>query len=164
MDSPGGRRARGPSVSLLFGNGRPPAAMGVLVYGDPRHLRAMAAVLEREAAATRLRARLLQGAADTARWQSTAADAMRGRAAGVARSLLGVAALYERAHDDLLAHARAVEERVAMIEAVEARIRHLVERAGQDALQQAATLTLPPSGHAAWLDLADRLARGGALR
>ena len=78
------------------------------MYGDPQRLCALAVRLDCAAETVRRQAEVMRRDADVTRWESAAADAMRGRAASASRELLGLAERYRDAAFAVRRHAARV--------------------------------------------------------
>ena len=139
------------------------------MYGDPQRLRALAAHLEAAGHDVDAGARRLDRSAAAVRWQSTAAGEMQRRARAHVHAMRGVALRFSEAADAVRHHADAVEHQLADIQAVEARVRRLVEDlrgAGPGAAASTrrarfGDLRLPPPGHLDWLGVPAALAARG---
>lgn len=153
------------------------------MYGDPADVRALAQRVLAWADEVRLVAGRTEGA-DGVEWHSTAADRFRGTLAEQAGAVAARADALDDLAAALLAHATAVEERLAQIAAAERFVRAQVSqaresvsglvgtmkgwaddatdwatdaaRAGADRVLDVAD-ELPRPGSLDWLDLADHL-------
>lgn len=148
------------------------------MYGDPAAIRRLAASVREQAVDVRREADQLVAAGDAVAWQSTAADRMRLRVRDRAADLRASATDLDDAAQRLDEHAAAVEHLVHLIASIEKKVTGLVEgavgrleSAGKSLLHGAehlvglggggdrdedarlASLTLPPPGDKAWLDV-----------
>jgi len=150
------------------------------MYGDAERLRTEARALTQSASELNDLAQRLMATAVTARWQSSAADAMRQRMRREAALLRAVAAELAGAGSSLSRHAAAVEAMQARIRAIERTAHALLQaalrvassvlaaatQAGDDlAVRLRALMSrLPPPGHLDWLGVPDQLRGLGLTR
>lgn len=140
------------------------------MYGDTTVIRHLALGLREQAAEIRQQADSVVAAAEATPWRGRAAEAMRASARRHASELRATAELHDDAAIALLRHARRVEETKALIAALEASVRDLVDAArgrlgdlageaaglvglGEGADGVLARFVPPPSGSLAWLQV-----------
>jgi hypothetical protein len=143
---------------------------GVVVYGDPDALEAIARQIEACADVVRDRTRGLREAVVAVAWQSTAAAVFRRTAEEDAGRLHQAAQGLDEAAARLRRHAAVVRERIAEIRRMERTVlgwlndrrEALVDGVGA-AADEVAELArrLPPPGDVAWLGVGAELARRG---
>lgn len=148
------------------------------MYGDPGVIRSLATDLRDEAIELRAEAgRLVAHAAD-ARWVGLSADRMRERVGEKAADLRDHATRLDDAAEKMDAHAQEVEELLALIAAIQTKVKNLIAGAidrlqdvgnalldaGKDLLSGKnplddllANFSPPPDGHKDWLDVPDQL-------
>jgi hypothetical protein len=123
------------------------------MYGDTAAIRRLAGGLRDQAEEIRAEADRLVVRTDDAGWLGQAGDALRERARQRALALRRSATLHDDAADALDRHVREVERLQRLIEEIERRVGHLVERA-RDKLDEWA---------GPWLDRFDPQPRGSLL-
>ena len=133
------------------------------MYGDTEAIRGLARTMSGQGAALRSEADRLVRRAETVPWQGRAADAMRLRVQGQARSLCGTAGLAEEAASALDRHADEVDRLKALIAAIEHKVLALVAAARERLAGLVAAVlpdpvdelldrfVPPPPGHRDWL-------------
>ncbi len=135
------------------------------MYGDSTAIRALARRLREQGHDVLVEADALAGQAEAVHWTGLAADTMRLMARRHAADLRACAALHEDAAEALERHAREVDHRKELIDAVERRVARLVHGAGgivhslashvvPDAMDHwLAHFDPPPHGSKEWLDV-----------
>jgi len=152
------------------------------MYGDPAEIRRLATRMRERAGDLRRQGDRLVSAAEHAHWVSVSGSAMQQRARDRAADLAATAGAYEDAADKLDAHAKEVEQLIALIATIEKTVVGLISGAidrvrdfaasvvdgardlvglGDDGPserdKQLANYQAPPSGDKAWLDVPDDL-------
>jgi hypothetical protein len=151
------------------------------VYGEPDQIRRLATRMRERATDLEIRADQLVGAAQDTHWWSTAGGSMRAHAGDLGAEIRATARAYGVAADKIDAHAQEVEERLALIAAIEERVTSMIAGAvdrlrdfadsvvdgakdmvglgdGPDPQdERLASYAPPPPGDRAWLDVPDDL-------
>jgi len=151
------------------------------VYGEPDRIRQLATRLRERAADLDRQAEGLVGAAQGTHWVSDAGERMMRHAGDLGAEIRATARAYGVAADRVDDHAREVEERLALIAAIEKKVTSLIQgavdrvRDAAEALVHGAkeligvgngpdprderlvSYRTPPPGDKAWLDVPDEL-------
>lgn len=151
------------------------------MYGEPDRIRQLATRLRERAADLDRQAEGLVGAAQGTHWVSDAGERMIRHAGDLGAEIRATARAYGVAADRVDDHAREVEERLALIAAIEKKVTGLIQGAvdrlrnaaeavvdgAKDLLgvggepdpqdERLASYATPPPGNKAWLDVPDEL-------